>query len=182
VARVVMVASLFVLALAAQPVGLEGHDDDVRAAGVALPPAADDAGAEDPGADDAVAALDELAALAAGDAEDEADDAPLAHSGRWTDADVRAALAGRATMVRRIIYCEVGRSGVYDPYAVGRAGEVGPAQLLPGRGNGLSIFYSWGFDEPNNPWQAVAFVERVIERGMLHSQYPRTSLGCPGSP
>jgi hypothetical protein len=99
----------------------------------------------------------------------------------WTDADVRAALVGRSVMVRRIIFCEVGRSGEYRPYAVGSLGEIGPAQLLPGRGNGLSIFYGWNFTEPNNPWQAVAFIERVEREGMLRSQYPRTMLGCAGS-
>jgi hypothetical protein len=99
----------------------------------------------------------------------------------WTDADVRAALVGRSLMVRRIIFCEVGRSGEYRPYAVGSLGEIGPAQLLPGRGNGLSIFYGWNFTEPNNPWQAVAFIERVEREGMLRSQYPRTMLGCAGS-
>lgn len=96
--------------------------------------------------------------------------------------DVVAALEGQSVMVRRIIYCEVGRSGRYDPYAVGSSGEVGPAQLLPGAGNGLAIFYRWGFSDPNSPAESVAFVNEVIRRDMLGSQYPRTSRGCEGSP
>jgi hypothetical protein len=100
---------------------------------------------------------------------------------RWTDADVRDALSDASLMVQRIIYCEVGRSGAYDPYAVGSLGEIGPAQLLPGSGNGLAIFYRWGFVDPNSPYEARAFIERVITERMLGSQYPRTSQGCAGS-
>jgi hypothetical protein len=99
----------------------------------------------------------------------------------WSDADVRDALDGQPVMTQRIVFCEVGRSGIYDPYAVGSRGEIGPAQLLPGPGNGLAIFYRWGFTEPNNPYQAVAFINRVQREGMLGSQYPRTSRGCAGS-
>lgn len=101
---------------------------------------------------------------------------------RWTHDDVVLALAGQPVMTRRIIFCEVGRSGRYDPYAVGSMGEIGPAQLLPGRGNGLSIFYSWGGVDPHSPYDAVWFVNEVQRRGMIGSQYPRTSRGCVGSP
>lgn len=100
----------------------------------------------------------------------------------WLSAHVVDALAGQPVLVRRILYCETGRSGRYDPYAVGGMGEVGPAQLLPGVGNGLSIFYAWGFTDPTNPYQAVAWVNEVIDRNMIASQYPRTSQGCRGSP
>jgi hypothetical protein len=100
---------------------------------------------------------------------------------RWTDAHVRDALVGQPVMTRRIVFCEIGRSGTYDPYAIGPKGELGPAQLLPGRDNGLAIFYRWGFDEPHNPYQAVEFINRVQAERMLGSQYPRTRLGCPGS-
>lgn len=107
----------------------------------------------------------------------------------WTDAHVRDALVDQPRLVRRIIYCEssnrVGAESPslrYDPYARGGLGEVGPAQLLPGRGNGLSIFYSWGGADPNSPYEAVWFVNEVIRRGMVGGQYPRSSVGCQGSP
>jgi hypothetical protein len=132
-------------------------------------------------AEDADELADSLdAAVDAGDGGSEPAD--VARPLRWTDADVRAALSGQPVMTRRIIFCETGRSGTYDPYAVGSRGEVGPAQLLPGLGNGLAIFYRWGFTEPNNPYEAVAFVNRVQAEGLLGSQYPRTSRGCVGSP
>lgn len=118
----------------------------------------------------------------------EEEEAALAPGPPWTHEHVVDALTGKPVMVRRIIFCEVGRSGRYDPHARGRLGEWGPAQLLPGQGNGLAIFHRWapalGIEDPDpeNPYQAVLFVEEVIRRGMLGSQYPRTSLGCPGSP
>lgn len=134
--------------------------------------------------DDLVGA--ESAEALVNDDEDPADDlvlpVGLVRLPPWTHAHVVDALIGQVVMVRRIVYCEVGRSGRYNPYAIGGQGEIGPAQLLPGRGNGLSIFYGWGGVDPNSPYEAVIFINRVIREGMLGSQYPRTSLGCAGSP
>jgi len=100
---------------------------------------------------------------------------------RWTDADVRDALDGQSVMTRRIVFCEIGRSGAYDPYAIGPKEEIGPAQLLPGPDNGLAIFYRWGGEDPHSPYEAVRFINRVQAERMLASQYPRTRFGCPGS-
>lgn len=108
---------------------------------------------------------------------------PLPMGERWAHVDVVLALSGEPLLSQRIVYCEVGRSGSFNPWAVGGMGEIGPGQLLPGRGNGLSIFYAWGFTDPNSPWQVIrGWLREVSARGMMGSQYPRTSLGCLGSP
>lgn len=97
----------------------------------------------------------------------------------FTVDDTRQALNGKSLMTQRIIYCE----SRYDPYARNsRSGAIGAAQLLPGAHNGLAIFYSFGYTDPYNPWEAVDFVEEVIQRGMVQSQYGSTMYGCPGSP
>jgi len=94
------------------------------------------------------------------------------------------------TMVRRIVYCEcsnrAGPSAVYDPMArvsVGRGLELlGCGQLLSGPGNGLAIFTSWGYSDWRDPWQVVSWIDEVIRRGYLDSQYPNTQRGCARSP
>lgn len=101
----------------------------------------------------------------------------------YTDQDVRDAISNKSTIIQRIVYCEVGRSGTYDPYAIGSSGEIGPGQLLPGTNNGLAIFYRLGWTDPYSPYQVVEWLEYLEQRpAMLAQQYPLTRLGCRGSP
>jgi len=61
----------------------------------------------------------------------------------------------------RIVSCETG--GTYNPYSVGRQGELGAVQLHP-RGE-LLRFLSWGYDDPFSPWQAVRFLAQRVSMG-----------------
>ena len=65
------------------------------------------------------------------------------------------------TWLRSIVRCETG--GTYSPYAVGRQGELGAAQLHP-RGEILR-FYAWGYDDPFSPYQAVRFLAQRLNQG-----------------
>ena len=61
-----------------------------------------------------------------------------------------------------IVDCETAHT--FSPNAIGRAGEIGAVQLHP-RGE-LPRFYAYGFDNPWDPYQAVAFLaQRLIEGG-----------------
>lgn len=184
--RVALISATALMAVSLLPVTThtEAIDDGAEAVGSVVLVDADDGGAAaddvDAAADvDAVELDDGAVQCAAPDTCWVTTDPPTPLP--WTDAHVRDALLGQPVMTRRIVYCEIGRSGTYDPYSVGSRGEIGPAQLLPGRGNGLSIFYAWGYSDPHSPYQAVAFINEVQARGMLGSQYPRTSRGCAGS-
>ena len=165
--------------LAATGVASQPGDADAAAATVdesadlADEPAADDGG-DDVALDDVAAAADEPVAPT------------LARRPPWTHAHVVDALAGESALLWRIAWCEVGRSGTFNPYAIGGQGERGILQLLPGRGNGLSIFYGAGYSEPEDPYQNVEFFHDVAAgrlRGVtIANQWPRTSRGCPGVP
>jgi hypothetical protein len=101
----------------------------------------------------------------------------------FTRDDMLAALEGQPLIIRRIVYCEC----KYDPNVIvyrrdGSPLYYGCAQLMTGRGNGYDIFQRWGFTDWRDPEQVVAFLNEVVRRGMLGSQYPRTQYGCPGSP
>jgi hypothetical protein len=61
----------------------------------------------------------------------------------------------------RIVRCETG--GTFDPYSVGRSGELGAAQLHP-RGE-LQRFYAWGYLDPFSPWQSVRFLAQRLSMG-----------------
>ena len=61
----------------------------------------------------------------------------------------------------RIVKCESG--GDFNPYAVGRQGELGAVQLHP-RGE-LLRFYAWGYDDPFSPYQSVRFLAQRINQG-----------------
>jgi hypothetical protein len=63
--------------------------------------------------------------------------------------------------LRSIVRCETG--GTYSPYAVGRLGELGAAQLAPW--GELRRFYQWGYDDPFSPYQAVAFLAQRLKQG-----------------
>lgn len=58
------------------------------------------------------------------------------------------------TWLYNTVRCETG--GTFDPYSVGKQGELGAAQLHP-RGE-LPRFYDWGYVDPYSPYQAVRFL------------------------
>lgn len=108
--------------------------------------------------------------------------AASARAQEYTREDMLAALEGQPVMVRRIVYCEC----KYDPNVVVQLGGglqyLGCGQLMTGRGNGYDLFLRAGFDDWRDPVQVVGWLNYVIDRGMLNSQYPNTQRGCPGSP
>ena len=82
---------------------------------------------------------------------------------RWTPEDVRAAQRSSSPVVAWIIETEVGGVG-HDPYAVGRAGELGCAQLHP-RGL-LDEYLRWsGGADPMDCYTAARFVEHTVAQG-----------------
>lgn len=96
----------------------------------------------------------------------------------FTPDDVRAAILTGSATARCLITHEVGRGAVrtdragrviaqyapFDPYSVGAAGEIGPAQLHP-RGL-LPDFYRQGYDNPNDPFQAVRYIDGALRRNL----------------
>ena len=91
----------------------------------------------------------------------------------WTPADVLAAMATASPRARCIVRTEVGGVG-YDPYAVGRSGELGPVQLHP-RGK-LPEFYARGYTDPFDPYQAVDYLDNALQRGQA-SHWSAVGLG-----
>lgn len=85
----------------------------------------------------------------------------------YTSDDVIAAIdqaseeigVSRAYLLR-IVRCE---DPTFDPYAIGRQGELGPVQLHP-RGR-LLHFYSIGYDDPFSPYQSVRYLAQEISFG-----------------
>lgn len=63
--------------------------------------------------------------------------------------------------LRRIVSCETGAT--FDPYSVGRQGELGAAQLHP-RGR-LRHFLALGYLDPFSPWQSVRYLAQEIRFG-----------------
>lgn len=62
----------------------------------------------------------------------------------------------------RVIRCETG--GTFNPYSIGRQGELGAVQLHP-RGE-LWRFYAYGYTNPFNPYHAVHFLaDRILVGG-----------------
>lgn len=61
----------------------------------------------------------------------------------------------------RVVRCETG--GTFDPYSVGKQGELGAAQLHP-RGE-LLRFYAWQYTDPFSPWQSVRFLAQEVNFG-----------------
>jgi soluble lytic murein transglycosylase-like protein len=61
----------------------------------------------------------------------------------------------------RIVRCETGWT--FDPYSVGRHGELGAAQLAPW--GELRRFYAWGYDQPFSPYQSVRFLAQRLSMG-----------------
>lgn len=88
----------------------------------------------------------------------------------WTSDDTLDAIAHASPLAACIVTGEVGGVG-FDPYAVGAAGEIGPAQLHP---RGLLPDFRYGrwtdlepaFRDPNSPYMAVAYIDWAISQGM----------------
>lgn len=78
-------------------------------------------------------------------------------------ADAAARWNAPAGLMSSIVHCETG--GRWDPGVIGRQGERGPAQLLPGAGNGLDQFYRLGYADPHDWGQAMDFLARTIAAG-----------------
>jgi soluble lytic murein transglycosylase-like protein len=70
-----------------------------------------------------------------------------------------------AAWLMRVIRCETG--GTFNPYAIGRAGELGAAQLHP-HGE-LLRFYAVGYTDPFDPRQAAHF---MADQFLLGRAYP----------
>lgn len=60
-----------------------------------------------------------------------------------------------------IVRCETG--GTFNPYSIGKQGELGAVQLHP-RGE-LRRFYTYGYSDPFDPWEAVPFLARRLRAG-----------------
>jgi hypothetical protein len=65
------------------------------------------------------------------------------------------------TWLYSAVRCET--AGSFDPYSVGRQGELGPAQLHP-RGE-LQRFYAWGYLDPFSPYQSIRFMAQRFAMG-----------------
>lgn len=79
----------------------------------------------------------------------------------YTVADTEAAMAEHSALANCIVDIETGHT--LDPYAVGREGELGVAQLHP-RGL-LPDFYARGYANPYSPYQAMDYLEDALARG-----------------
>jgi hypothetical protein len=94
--------------------------------------------------------------------------APAAQEAVYTADDTLAAIWQYSlefdvsyTWLRSIVRCESG--GNFNPYAVGRQGELGAVQLHP-HGE-LLRFYAWQYNDPFSPWQAVRFLAQRLKQG-----------------
>jgi hypothetical protein len=74
-------------------------------------------------------------------------------------ADVHAAYGVPIGRLHEIVSCETGRT--MDPNVVGDHGtSFGAVQLH--RGGALSHFFSLGYTDPFNPWQAIEYLARAL--------------------
>lgn len=87
---------------------------------------------------------------------------------RYTADDVIAAIQQYSeeqgvskAFLMRVVRCETG--GTFDPYSVGKQGELGAAQLHP-RGL-LPKFYDWGYTDVFSPYQSVRFLAQEVNFG-----------------
>jgi hypothetical protein len=179
----VLLASLTALALTLRISALEGSGGDsdplpdsaLLAAAAAAPEPGDEDSAS-VGDADAADGADDLPLAAAADSDPAGDDGdPDGLSGAdavvaapvreccWTAADTLAALSGASPRARCIVRVEVGGVG-WNPYAIGRQGERGVAQLHP---RGLyPDFLRQGYTDAFNPYQSVAYLESALQRGL----------------
>lgn len=78
-------------------------------------------------------------------------------------AEAAARWGASAATMTSIVHCETG--GRWETGLVGRQGEVGPAQLLPGAGNGLAQFRAMGYADPTSWTESMSFMARTIAAG-----------------
>lgn len=86
---------------------------------------------------------------------------------RWTREDVRDAVATASPRVGCVIRAETG--GTYEPYSVGRQGELGPGQLHPA--GKLLAFRAAGFmirSRPGRPSRSWSSNSRAGKRAPGH--------------
>ena len=88
---------------------------------------------------------------------------------RFTAEQVLLRVASASARAQCIVRYEVGGSG-YDPYVVGGQGEQGPVQLHP-RGK-LVTFYAAGWTNPQDPDQAISFLEAQLLAGQAEAWSP----------
>lgn len=88
---------------------------------------------------------------------------------RWTAEDVHEAIAFASPLARCIVTAEIGGVG-FDPYAVSRTGDVGPAQL--NAAGGLLREFLAERTDPFSPRQSVDFVEEKITEGRAANWAP----------
>lgn len=88
--------------------------------------------------------------------------------GAYTADDTRAAIHEASVEIGvseiwlvRVVDCETG--GTFDPYAVGKRGELGAAQLAPW--GELRRFLDWQYTDPFSPYQAIRFMAQEFAFG-----------------
>lgn len=86
----------------------------------------------------------------------------------YTSDDTRAAISQASAEIGvseawlyRTVDCETG--GTFNPYAIGKRGELGAAQLAPW--GELRRFRDWGYLDPFSPYQAVRFMAQRFAVG-----------------
>lgn len=94
--------------------------------------------------------------------------APAHAEGEYTPSDTIAAIGQASAEIGvseawlyRTVDCETG--GTFDPYAVGKRGELGAAQLAPW--GELRRFRDWGYLDPFSPYQAIRFMAQEFKAG-----------------
>lgn len=79
--------------------------------------------------------------------------------------DASGELGVSSAFLYRVVRCETG--GTFNPYAVGRQGELGPVQLHP-RGR-LPDFYARGYSNPFDPYEAVRYLAQEALAGRTYA-------------
>lgn len=86
----------------------------------------------------------------------------------YTPDDTRAAISQASAEIGvseawlyRTVDCETG--GTFNPYAVGKRGELGAAQLAPW--GELRRFRDWGYLDPFSPYQSIRFMAQRFAVG-----------------
>ena len=86
---------------------------------------------------------------------------------RFTREDADRALQSASPRAACILRREVPS---LDPYAIGKAGELGLAQLASF--GLLPDFYRQGYSDPFDPYQSVAYLEDALSRGLARNWTP----------
>src|SRR5437870_1699421 len=111
--------------------------------------------------------------------------------GRFTTTDTRLALAAASPRARCIVAREVGGGTAgYAPYAPDTVGDGGTSfgvlqlhdshGMDAGAGDGLlADFYRRGYADPFDPYQAVAYLDDALDRGLSRHWSPVKRGLCP---